>query len=100
MVEQLSRSRDHSAAPARSFAHGWRHGWRVEFVWQQGHAAPTAEGSWQRSEQQRLGVLSAVGRHRLSETDWVSTVALGRAQFGAQYRFAIIQTLLRFQNTK
>jgi hypothetical protein len=27
--------------------------------------------------------LRAVGRHRLYETDWVSTVALGRAQFGA-----------------
>jgi hypothetical protein len=27
--------------------------------------------------------LRAIGRHRLSETDWVSTVALGRAQFGA-----------------
>jgi hypothetical protein len=38
--------------------------------------------------------LRAVGRRRLSETDWVGTVALGRAQFGAQYRFAIIQTLL------
>jgi hypothetical protein len=36
----------------------------------------------------------------LSETDWVGTVALGRAQFGAQYCFVIIQTLLRFQNTK
>jgi hypothetical protein len=36
----------------------------------------------------------------LSETDWVGTVALGRAQFGAQCCFAIIQTLLTFQNSK
>jgi hypothetical protein len=36
----------------------------------------------------------------LSESDWVGTVALGRAQFGAQCCFAIIHTLLRFQNTK
>jgi hypothetical protein len=48
----------------------------------------------------RAVALSVVGRRRLSETDCVSTVALGRAQFGAQYRFTIIQTLLRFQNTK
>jgi hypothetical protein len=43
---------------------------------------------------QRAVALRAVGRRRLSETDWVGIVALGRAQFGAQYRFAIIQTLL------
>jgi hypothetical protein len=49
---------------------------------------------------QRAVVLRAVGRRRLSETDWVGTVALGRAQFGAQYRFTIIQTLLQFQSTK
>jgi hypothetical protein len=49
---------------------------------------------------QRAVALSMVRRRRLSETDWVGTVALGRAQFGAQYLFAIIQTLLRFQNTK
>jgi hypothetical protein len=36
----------------------------------------------------------------LSESDCVGTVALGRAQFGAQYCFAIIHTLLRIQNTK
>jgi hypothetical protein len=33
----------------------------------------------------------------LSETDWVGTVALGWAQFGAQCCFAIIQTLLHFK---
>jgi hypothetical protein len=44
---------------------------------------------------QRAVALHAVGRRRLS-----GTVALGRAQFGAQYHFAIIQTLLRFQNAK
>jgi hypothetical protein len=44
----------------------------------------------------RAVMVSAVGRHRLSETDWVGTVALDRAQIGAQYRFAIIQTLLQF----
>jgi hypothetical protein len=42
----------------------------------------------------RAVMLSAVERRRLSETDWVGTVALGRAQIGAHYRFAIIQTLL------
>jgi hypothetical protein len=31
----------------------------------------------------RAVALRAVGRRRLSETDWVGTVALGRAQFGA-----------------
>jgi hypothetical protein len=40
--------------------------------------------------------LNTVERRRLSETDWVSTVALGQAQIGAQYHFAIIQTLLQF----
>jgi 5-enolpyruvylshikimate-3-phosphate synthase len=49
---------------------------------------------------QRTITLRTVERCRLSETDRVGTVALGRAQFGAQYRFAIIQTLLQFQNTK
>jgi hypothetical protein len=63
-------------------------------------AGSGGELAW--SEQRWLSaiVLRAVGRRRQSETDWVSTVALGRAQFGAQYRFAIIQTLLRFENTK
>jgi hypothetical protein len=50
----------------------------------------------------RRAVTLRTGREmpELSETDWVGTVALGRAQFGAQYCFATIQTLLRFQNTK
>jgi hypothetical protein len=40
------------------------------------------------SEQRRLGARSETPE--LSETDWVGTVALGRAQFGEQYCFAII----------
>jgi hypothetical protein len=55
------------------------------------------------SEQRRLDALSCGTRSEdagLSESDWVGTVALGRAQFGAQCCFAIIHTLLRFQNTK
>jgi hypothetical protein len=42
----------------------------------------------------RAIALRAVGRRRLSEIDWVGTVALGRAKISAQYRFAIIQALL------
>jgi hypothetical protein len=45
------------------------------------------------SEQRRLGVLSHCARSGdagLSESDWVGTVALGRAQFGAQCCFTII----------
>jgi hypothetical protein len=45
------------------------------------------------SEQRRLGALSRCALSEtpeLSETDWVGTVALGRAQFGEQYCFAII----------
>jgi hypothetical protein len=47
-------------------------------------------------------VRAACGRktRARSETDSVGTVALGRAQFGAQCCFAIIQTLLTVQNTK
>jgi hypothetical protein len=48
----------------------------------------------------RAVVLSAVGRRRCPKPTGVGTVALGRAQFSAQYYFANIQTLLRFQNTK
>jgi hypothetical protein len=62
-------------------------------------------GSWQRSAgtatrrwQSRLGRCPNV--HRAWSFWETGTVALGRAQFGAQCCFAIIQTLHRFQNTK
>jgi hypothetical protein len=85
----------------------WRvkrlHGGHVEQAWQQWHAAPAAEGSWHgRNSSGSARCRAARGREtpEMSETDWVGNVALGRAQFGAQYCFAIIQTLLIFQNTK
>jgi hypothetical protein len=70
---------------------------------QQRHAAPASEVRW-RGRDGAGSVRCRVARSRktpgLSETDWVGTVALCRAQFGAQCCFAIIQTLLRFQNMK
>jgi hypothetical protein len=67
--------------------------WRVKRL-HGGHV----EQAWQRREAGMVGTaaarhavtLCAVRRRRLSETDWVGTVALDRAQFVAQYHFAII----------
>jgi hypothetical protein len=54
-------------------------------------------GALARSGQRQLDALSHGARSegaRLFESNWVGTVALGRAQFGAQCCFAIIHTLL------
>jgi hypothetical protein len=78
-AEQLSCTRGANVrTSARSAAHDELHVWRVE-----------AEGSWQRSEQRRLGALRAVGTTprracwgkwpmgQLSGWVWVGTVELG-----------------------
>jgi hypothetical protein len=89
-------------APARGERRqrGRLHGGHVE---QQRHMALAAEARWRgRNSAGSARCRMTRGRKTpgLSETNWVGTVALGRAQFGAQCCFAIIQTLLRFQNIK
>jgi hypothetical protein len=80
--------------------------WRVKgtrpIAWGARGAAATRDtgsgGVLARSRQRRLDTRSKDAG--LSESDWVGTIAVGRAQFGAQCCFAIIHTLLRIQNTK
>jgi hypothetical protein len=58
---------------------------------QQRHAAPASEARW-RGQNSAGSVRCHTARGwktpGLSETDWVGTVALGRAQFGAQCYFS------------
>jgi hypothetical protein len=95
--ERLSHARGHNAASARGFAHGW-----LQLVARGACVAAGTRGAGSGEELAAVGrvaarravVLSAVRRRRCPKPTGVGTVALGRAQFSAQYYFANIQTLL------
>jgi hypothetical protein len=82
-AERLLHARGHSSASARGFAHGW-----LQRVARGACMAVGTRGAGNGEELAAVGRAAARraehGRKTpLSETDWIGTVALGRAQFSA-----------------